>query len=171
MPVAAEGGGPPSAGESAPGAEGGPPAWLTRAVVLALLAAWTAGIFWLLTTPRVSTAPRFWGRAYAFNLGHAVLFGVEALLVGAALRPGRVAALSGRWLAAALIATAYGALMEWLQGALTTRQPSLLDVATNAAGAFGVPWALARPRPLWRRPLLASLAAAACAALATWARG
>lgn len=116
---------------------------IPRPFVILLLVAWTVLVWQLLTNPRVSTEPWFPWMPYVRNFGHAVLFGVQALLIGLALRPGPVGRPLAVWLAAATLALAYGGLTEWRQSALPGRTASWIDVATDAVGAYGLPWALA----------------------------
>ena len=72
------------------------------------------------------------------------------------------------WVAAALAGVAFGVLIEWRQSHVPGRTASLLDVATDAAGAFGVPWALATGALLTSRTLLVFVAAGIAAWAATY---
>lgn len=115
-----------------------------RALVAVLCATWTGLVGMLLTSPRSPVDPFFPGAGVLFNAAHAALFGVQALLLGLALRPGRVdAPRRGPWLAASLLAFLYSGALELVQGTLAERSASWADMLTNAVGAFGVPWALA----------------------------
>lgn len=77
------------------------------------------------------------------NAGHAILFGVIALLALAALRGGGI-----RTYAAALLVTlALGGLSEWLQSTIPTRDASLGDWLRDAGGAVAFLCVAA----IWRR--------------------
>ena len=62
---------------------------LPRAARILLLVAWSALVWELLTGTRVKPEPWFWFMPYVYNLSHAVLFGVEALLVAWAMASAR----------------------------------------------------------------------------------
>ena len=49
--------------------------------------------------------------------------------------------------------------MEWRQAAVPGRHASWFDLATDAVGAFGLPWVLSRPADGARRAALVLLAA------------
>ncbi len=134
-----------------------------RASAALLLAAWSACIWWALTSTRVSAEPWFPGSRFVFNAGHGVLFAVEALLLGACLRPRERPGTSRAWFVAALVAWLYSAALEQVQAGIPGRSASAVDLVTNAVGAFGAPWALAA-RPL--RPGRVALVAAAALASA-----
>ena len=119
------------------------PGIIPRPFVILLLVAWTILVWELLTGTRVSTEPWYPWMPYVRNFAHAVLFGVQALLIGLALRPGPVGRPVGIWLVASTLALAYGVLTEWRQSELPGRTASGLDVVTDAIGAYGTPWALA----------------------------
>jgi hypothetical protein len=137
-----------------------------RFLGLVLLLLWSGAIWWGLTTTRVSDTAWFPGSGLVFNLGHAVLFGVEALLLGWVLhpeeRPGH-----GRWLLASTLAWLYSAGLEGRQGFLDGREASLADLLTNAIGAFGVPWMLADRTTRARRAVWVGLGALGSALLDT----
>ena len=151
-------------------------AW-PRAVVTLLCAAGTGFVWMLLTSPRSPIDPFFPGAGVLFNAAHAVLFGVQALLLGLALRPGRVdVPRRGPWLLASLVALLYSGALELVQGTLPGRSASWADMLTNAVGAFGVPWALATERPgaapagtrlFGPRTWIVAAASLACGVLAT----
>ena len=113
-----------------------------RATSALLLAGWSALVWWALTSQKVGAEPWFPGSRYVFNVGHGAIFAVEALLVGWCLRPRERPGTSRAWLAAALVAWAYSAVLEWRQGTIPGRSASAVDLVTNAIGAFGAPWAL-----------------------------
>jgi hypothetical protein len=123
-----------------------------RFLELVLLLLWSGVIWWGLTTSRVSDTAWFPGSSLVFNLGHAVIFGVEALLIGRALHPG-VRPGHGRWWLASTLAWLYSAALEGRQGFLDGRESSLADLLTNAIGAFGVPWMLADRTTRTRRAI------------------
>jgi VanZ family protein len=84
-----------------------------------------------------ATAPLVAAIPHADKIAHAGMYAVltglslwARALAGAA-RPGRAV------LPAALAATAYGALLECLQGFTVLRDSSFWDAFANAAGAFG----------------------------------
>jgi hypothetical protein len=153
------------------------------AAVLACL--WAALIWELCTSTRVTHGHWYWWTPWAFNLGHAPLFGMQAALLGLALAPG---AIDGGWrsllravpepdgsrraafLAMAGLAVAYGVLLEWVQSRIPGRTASALDVLMDAVGAFGVPWALSTGVLFGRRAWLVFAVGAALAAWETWGR-
>lgn len=124
-----------------------------RILWLILLLVWSGTIWWALTTTRVGAGPLFPGSSFVFNVGHAVIFAVEALLIAwvwePGMRPGQ-----GRWMLASGLAWIYSGALEWRQGFIEGRQSSVADLVTNALGAFGVPWMLAVPEQRTRRMLL-----------------
>ena len=124
---------------------------LGRPLTALLLIAWSASIWWVLTTTRVSGGPLFPGSAFVFNLGHAGLFGLQALLIGSLLRPGTIGREAAPWLAASCLALLYSCALEWRQDSIDGRSASWFDLLTNAVGAFGVPWALSQERLFNRR--------------------
>lgn len=138
-----------------------------RLVSALLVLAWSAGIYAALTTTRLGSGSWFPGSRYVFNLGHAGLFAVEALLLGALLRPGPVARPPGPWLLAAWLALAYSGVLELVQAGIPGRHGSWADMLSNAVGAFGAPWALAAEGPTARRLGLVAVAALLAAAVAT----
>ncbi len=156
----------PAAGARAPGLR-------SRALALLALAAWTALIWWLLTGDRIRVGGARPLAIWAFNLGHAPLFGGWAVLVGRAQRPGVVALREPderrHWLRVALLAVAFGACMEWVQAHTPGRQASAIDVLTDAVGALGVPWGLASGRWFSARALLVFVAAGLVAGWAAFA--
>src|SRR5262245_54131008 len=126
------------------------------AAVLAVL--WAVLLWELCTSTRVTRGTWYWWTPWAFNLAHAPLFGVLAALTALALRPvGEPSGLTtllravpspeGAGRAAFLLAAAatvlYGAALEWVQASIPGRRADGLDVVLDAAGALGVPWALA----------------------------
>ncbi len=137
------------------------------AVATLLLVGWTVLVWSLLTRTPTGTEPWFPWMPYVNELGHAVLFGVEAVLLGLVLRADDPGARRRRLLAACVAAFLYGALLEWRQGMIPGRDPSAHDLFTNGVGAFGVPWALGSRRWVSGRAVLVLLLAAASAA---WAR-
>jgi VanZ family protein len=140
---------------------------LARTVAVVLLVVWTVVIWQLLTSPRVGTRAWYPWMPYVRNFAHAVLFGVQALLIGWSLRPGPVGRPLALWLAASGLALAYGGLTEWRQAVLPERTASWIDVGTDAIGAFGLPWALSTGRVFSGRLALVLVAAAAASIWAT----
>ncbi len=85
---------------------------------------------------------------FLINGGHAVLFAVQAFLLGLAF--------GNRWLGlAVLLAFVYGGMEEWVQAYLPDRSASYFDWATDGFGAlFGVGvlywgYSPSRDRLLW----------------------
>ena len=140
---------------------------LGRPLAALLLAAWTYVLFAVLTSTKVGEAVRFPGSQFLFNAGHAGLFGLQALLVGALLRPGPVRREAGPWLVASAVALAYSGWIELVQGGIEGRSASWADLATNTVGAFGAPWALEAGAPLVKRALLVTAGVLATATVAT----
>jgi hypothetical protein len=153
----------------------------SRAVTLALLVGWTALIWWLMTSARVSVGERSWWGMWARNLMHAPLFGVHAALAALAMRPGRVPGpvaqaardAAGRaeqraFLVGVAIAVAFGVLVEWRQASIPRRVASGYDVLTDAVGALGVPWALATGALVSKRAVVVFLVALAVSAAGTY---
>jgi hypothetical protein len=149
----------------------------SRAVALLLLLAWGALIWWLMTRAKVAVGARWWWAPWARNLVHAPLFGGFAALAALALRPGRVPGPSAdaarraehrAYLAAVLLALAYGVLIEWRQAHIPGRVASGWDVLTDAVGALGVPWALSTGALFTGRAVAVFVVAAVMAAAATW---
>lgn len=140
---------------------------LSRPAALLLLALWSAGVWWLLVSRDV-THLAIAGSSYLNNLAHAVLFGVEALLLGALLAPGRVGRPRRAWLLASLLALAYSGLLEWRQGFTEGRHSSWLDMLTNTVGTFGAPACLSSWPPNAQRVAGVALLALAAAALSTF---
>jgi|GEM_PF-5097438 len=151
------------------------------ATILALL--WAVLVWELCTSTRVTTGRWFWWTPWAFNLAHAPLFGVLAALTAVALRPAvepaRPSELlravpspdgAGRsaFLLAAGAAVLYGAALEWVQAGIPGRRADGLDVVLDAAGALGVPWALASGALFGRRTWCVVALAAGLAAFGTW---
>lgn len=140
-----------------------------RGLALTLVALWSGVIWWGLLTDKVGTQPLFPGSGYVFNLAHAGIFGLEALLLGFVFVPSR-APSPGRerlwWLAAAL-ALAYSCWLEWEQGNVDGRSRSVADLVTNTLGIWGLPRALGEPRPGVRWWLLWLAACALSAGVAT----
>jgi len=139
-----------------------------RATGLALLLVWSGAVWWGLTTTRVSEVPLFPASGFVFNVAHAVIFGVEALLVGHVLQPAARPG-QGRWLLAATLAWVYSCVLEWQQQFIDGRQASPVDLLTNAIGAFGVPWMLADRELRTRRAVWVGLGALASALFDTLA--
>lgn len=140
---------------------------LPRPLAVLLLLSWSALLFWLLVS-RDATRLALAGSGFVNNLAHAGLFGVEALLLGAWLAPGRVNASRRLWLMISLLALSYAGLLEWLQGFSDGRRSSWLDMLTNTVGVFVAPRCLASwPLP-WRTVSVATALALGAAALATW---
>lgn len=122
------------------------PAWLAALLVLG----WSAMVWMVLGSDDPPVKASFPGSGLLFNAGHAALFGAEAFLLGCLVAPGRVRApTAGRWLAVAVVAFVYSALLEWRQAGLEHRTGSVADLLTNAVGAFGMPWALSVERAPW----------------------
>lgn len=138
-----------------------------RPLALGALLVWSAAVAWLMLSRRVTDLPLA-SSGYVNNLGHAVVFGVEALLLGAVLRPGPIGRPARVWAWAAAGALAYSGLLEWAQGSVAGRMSSLDDMLTNAIGAFGAPWALCAGSASVGRVALVVALAAGSAALATW---
>jgi VanZ family protein len=101
------------------------------------------------------------------NFAHAVLFGIQAVLIGLALRPGPIGRPARIWLVASTLALAYGMLTEWRQASLPGRTASWIDVVTDAVGAYGAPWALAHGFRLSRRAVIVLLTAVLFSVAAT----
>jgi hypothetical protein len=155
----------------------------SRTLALLLAAGWAVLVWTMLTSTRVSVGPWYPWMPWVWNLGHAPLFGVQAALIGLALRPGRVpgpgatdadeprAAHAGRraFFLGAALALVYGVLIEWRQAQVPGRHASGLDVITDAVGALGVPWALATGALFSRRALVVFLVASVAALIATYA--
>jgi hypothetical protein len=137
-----------------------------RHLGLVLLLGWSGTIWWALTTTRMGTGSLFPGSSFVFNVGHAVIFAIEALLIGRVLQPG-VRPGHGRWLIASTLAWVYSGALEWRQGFIDGRQSSGMDLVTNAIGAFGVPWMLADREKRGGRTALVVVAALASALLDT----
>jgi hypothetical protein len=168
----------------------------SRPVAAALLAAWTAMIWTVCTTRHVPHVPSYAWVPWAWNLGHAPLFGGFSALLAVTLRPGRCpgphvgAARRGAtsplartaespadadarrdariWLAAALAGVVFGALIEWRQAYVPGRTASALDVVTDTMGAFGVPWALSTGSLLTWRTAVVFVAGGLAALAATY---
>ena len=138
-------------------------------LALVLLMAWSLALWVLLLNPRVGRAAVFPGAAYLFNLAHAIVFGIEALLIGLVLRPDVGRESRVLWTLAIVLAFAYSVLLEWRQGSVVGRESSGLDVLTNAIGCVGAPWALAVGTPFHRRMLIVLGAAGVSAVAATLA--
>ncbi|GJM21495.1 MAG: hypothetical protein DHS20C15_14100 [Planctomycetota bacterium] len=141
---------------------------LPRAPAVLLLAGWSTLLWWGLLGDKVASGVQFFGASYVFNLAHAGLFGIEALLLGFVLRPRLAPTRHRLWLVAALLALAYSAWLEWQQGLVPGRTRSLADLLTNCLGVFGLPWALRAPRPSLGALALWLAACAAAGALATF---
>lgn len=124
-------------------------------------------IGWLMLSTKV-TQLTITQSSYMNNLGHAVVFGVEAMLLGLLWRPGLVGRPRLVWCTVGLVALAYAGLLEWRQGFVPGRTSSLVDMVTNAIGALGTPYALADGRLFCPRALAVAVAALGSAALATW---
>jgi len=151
--------------------------------VLAVL--WAALVWELCTSTRVTHGHWYWWTPWAFNLGHAPLFGMLAALLGLALAPG---AVDGGWrsllralpqpdgarraafFAVAGLAVAYGVTLEWVQSHIPGRTASGVDVLMDAIGALGVPWALSTGALFGRRAWVVFALGAALAAWETWGR-
>lgn len=103
---------------------------------------WGGLIWWLSSrTPEgIPGAGRVW--PLVWNLGHAVLFGLLALLLlPLAPREDGGARLGRRELAAAgLAAVLYGLVDEWRQAGVPGRDASALDLVTDAVGVACVLW-------------------------------
>jgi hypothetical protein len=116
---------------------------LPRPVAGLAVALWMAGTWWLSSDTRdvPGSGPL---SAFLANLAHAPLFGGLAALVWRALAfdaaapPTRAAAV-----AAFALAVGWAVTDEWHQAFVPGRQTSVLDLATDAAGAAGALWLLA----------------------------
>jgi hypothetical protein len=111
---------------------------------------WTLAVSWAFLIHRLVGGPSpgggtdfFW--TFLINGGHAVLFSIQALLLGLALG-------KNRWLLAVVLAVAYGGMEEWVQAYLPDRSASFFDWATDGFGAmFGIEVLLSRyPLPKGR---------------------
>lgn len=71
------------------------------------------------------------------KVGHASGYFVFGLLLALTILRQRVSAAQSTLLVTGLIAVAYGALLEGLQGVLPDREMDLFDLGADAAGAFG----------------------------------
>jgi len=144
-----------------------------------LAVGWGALVWWLCASTDPLGLTRHPAMRYLQELAHAVLFGVQAALLLAALHPAGVrvgvvgrarapAADGGRgpWWIAAGAAIAYGALIEWWQGRVPGRVASPWDLLSDAIGAVGLLWILADGRLLGPRAVPVALAALASAWLA-----
>lgn len=148
----------------------------SRTLAQLLAVGWAALTWTLLTSTKVSVGVWYPWMPWAFNLGHAPLFGVQAALIGLALHPGRVpgpAPDGGRaarraFFFGAALALLYGVLIEWRQSQIPGRTASGLDVITDAIGALGVPWALASGFLFSRRALIVFVIASLAALVATY---
>jgi len=96
--------------------------------------AWGGYVFWLLSYP-VGGGPKPWALGWAMNLGHAFLFGVQALLL---LPPLLLWGLS--WEKASFLAWLLSSLWagaeEIIQLGVPGRSGSLLDFFTGSLGAL-----------------------------------
>lgn len=108
------------------------------------VAAWAAAIL-LLTTAPVPAPEGAEGVPHLDKLVHFLLYMGLGWSLGRALWRSRRATTGGAW-AAVSAAAAFGALNEWLQGLVPTRDPSTADWLADVAGA-SVGLAL----HLWRR--------------------
>ena len=140
---------------------------LGRPLTALLLVTWSASIWWVLTTTRVGTEPLFPGSAFVFNVGHAGLFGLQALLIGSLWRPGPIGRELAPWVTASCLALLYSCALEWRQDSIDGRSASWFDLLTNAVGAFGAPWALSQERLFNRRFWIVAATALGTAGLDT----
>jgi len=150
---------------------------LPRPLAIAAAGGWMFLIWWLSSGP-IEVKPRIPAPSFFWNLAHAPVFGVLAVLLAtaAALRPlprcwpdpgraARLVALGGVAL--------WAALDEWRQGRVPARHGSAFDFATDLTGALCVLWIAAYAGRAsadeigMRRRLLAGVALCAAAALAT----
>lgn len=125
----------------------------SRLLLVLLLLGWTAVIWWVLIGDGLRPPGWIPWRRWLVNLGHAPLFGLEAVLIGLTLRPGEIGRHRKTLVLSAVIAVLYGGCVEYWQG-MVGRQPSVGDLVTDSVGAFGVPWALSTgtvwgPRTWW----------------------
>ena len=147
-----------------------------RAVALLAALAWMGAIRALSSLPgdSIAVAP---GLGYAFNLGHAFLYGVLAacwiLCLPRERGWPRLGAREAAWVLAATLAFAF--VDERLQRAVPGRASSAWDLLTDAAGALALLWVVrhvglerARDAGLVARILAGLALCAAAAALATW---
>jgi VanZ family protein len=89
-------------------------------------------IFSLSSFPQLPAPPG----GFTDKQAHALAYGVLAALLCRALAGGRLARVTvGRALAAALLATAYGATDEWHQSFVPGRQSDAADLWADAVGA------------------------------------
>lgn len=131
---------------------------LPRPLAWLLPFAWM-GLIWFLSSQRIDTPGGAFGLwAFLGNWAHAPLFGFLALFWTALLlrhwrgiRPERWPRLEPRVAAlVVLLVGGYGVIDELHQHSTGGRQSSLMDVATDVAGAASVLWvvsALTAPRP------------------------
>jgi hypothetical protein len=153
-----------------------------RTLGAGLAAGWGAFVWWLSSGPPPEV-PLAWRFAYVFNLAHAPLFGILALLAALALprsggpresRPGWPVLSRGARAGVMALVLAYALVDEWHQGSTSERTSTWRDVVTDlvgAAAALGVAAYLARsdarPRGVWGRLALGTAACCGAAWLAT----
>lgn len=105
-----------------------------RAVCGLLALLWMGGIFWLSAQPDLPHAPEPWLDRVLRKGGHAVLFGVLALLYLGALQGDGPPSPRDRWLALGLTVL-YALSDEFHQSFVPGRTPSLWDVLIDGVGA------------------------------------
>ncbi|MCU0668623.1 MAG: VanZ family protein [Myxococcota bacterium] len=137
---------------------------LPQSAAIAATLIWMAGIFALSSgTPRL--LPEGWLSSLVHNAGHAVIFGVLALLAARALGTGPRAQWAGF-----AIAVLYGATDEWHQSHVPGRTASIADWVTDAIGAAAALWVVAAvpvDAKVRHRLLVAGAAALVAASVAT----
>jgi VanZ family protein len=148
-----------------------------RAVGAALAVGWGAFVWWLSSGPPPEV-PLAWRFAFVFNLAHAPLFGILALLAALAL-PRRGArgwpVLSARARAGVMaLVLAYAIVDEWHQGATPERTSTWRDIVTDLVGAAAtlavaayLTRADAGSRGVWKRLAIGAAACGGAAWLAT----
>jgi VanZ family protein len=133
---------------------------LTRSTWAVLAVAWSALVWASLALPPPAGLPSLtalpeWLQPLSDKIGHALLFGVQALLLHRSLRPpapfGEAVGPRRPLLAALVIALTYGAITEIYQLFVPGRDGSVADLVADGAGAlaYGVLTRVVRrpPRP------------------------
>ena len=111
------------------------PVWPWKPVLIgATTLVWLVLVFWLSALPNPTIPLADPESKLVPLMGHFVMYGILAFLVFCLL-----ASLKGRGilllLAAIVVASAYGALMEWYQSFIPGRTPSVEDMFVNGVGA------------------------------------
>jgi hypothetical protein len=133
--------------------------WFVRWLPAIALA---ATIWWMSAQSRLDTGLQlgWWGILLA-NTAHGVVFGTLAVLV----HVGLAATGRRRLVCAVILASAYGAIDEFHQSFVPGRSPSVLDWATDTAGALAGAGAAAWVREAAAWGIRCALCAAPLAAL------